>query len=304
MTDKVGKMIMDIKTVSGLRFRSLDPVLIGWSGDKKYRAAGEDGKQYFLRVTPPEKAERAKRSFELQKKMYSLGVPMCEPIDCGECEDGFYVLQSWVEGENAEDAVLHLPEDAQYSLGYDAGVILKTVHSIPAPPDAPDWETRFNAKMDRKIRRYGECPVKFEGGERFIEYIGNNRSLIRGRPQCFQHGDYHIGNMMIRHGKIVIIDFDRFDYGDPWEEFNRIVWCAQKAPAFARGMVDGYFGGRVPQKFWRLLALYISSNTLSSIPWAIPFGEEETAGFIAQANEILSWYDGMTKPVPSWYKQQ
>jgi aminoglycoside phosphotransferase (APT) family kinase protein len=23
--------------------------------------------------------------------------------------------------------------------------------------------------------------------------------------------------------KIVIIDFDRYDFGDPWEEFNRIV---------------------------------------------------------------------------------
>ena len=109
--------------------------------------------------------------------------------------------------------------------------------------------------------------------------------------------------MMIERGKLVIIDFDRYDYGDPWEEFNRIVWCAQSAPRFAVGMVDGYFDGCVPMAFWRLLALYISSNTLSSIPWAIPFGEEEIRKFLDQAEEILGWYDGMKKVVPSWYNK-
>lgn len=53
---------------------------------------------------------------------------------------------------------------------------------------------------------------------------------------------------------------------EDWESrFNRIVWCAQKAPLFASGIVNGYFDDNVPMGFWRLLALYISSNTLSSV---------------------------------------
>lgn len=282
-------------------FRSLIPITAGWSGDDKYCAIGKDGRKCFLRITPPEKAERAKKSFELQKKMWALGVPMCEPIGWGETENGVYILQSWVEGENAEECVPAMSEDKQYSLGYESGIILKKIHSIPAPDGAPDWETRFNAKIDRKIKGYNDCPIKFDGAEAFLGYLAQNRSLLRGRPQCFQHGDYHIGNMMIECGKLMIIDFDRYDYGDPWEEFNRIVWCAQSAPPFARGMVDGYFDGSVPMEFWRLLALYISSNTLSSIPWAIPFGEAEIGKFLAQAEEILGWYDGMKRVVPNWY---
>ena len=286
-----------------MEFRSLSPVSAGWSGDKKYCALGEDGRKYFFRITPPEKAERAKKSFELQKKMQALGVPMCAPLECGEVEDGFYTLQSWVEGENAEDCVPTMPEEEQYTLGYESGVILKTIHSIPAPDGAEDWETRFNAKIDRKIKGYFDCPIKFDGAEAFLEYLAQNRFLLHGRPQCYQHGDYHIGNMMIERGKLVIIDFDRYDYGDPWEEFNRIVWCAQSAPRFAAGMVDGYFDGSIPMEFWRLLALYICSNTLSSIPWAIPFGEEEVRKFLDQAEEILGWYDGMKKVVPNWYNK-
>ena len=284
-------------------FTTITPIDAGWSGDKKYCAVGRDGKKVFFRIAPPQKAERARKSFDLQKRMFSLGVPMCEPLECGECAEGFYTVQSWVDGENAEDVVCAMPEDERYALGYESGVILKKIHSIPVPADAPDWEPRFNAKMDRKIRNYNDCPIKVEGAESFIDYIEHNRGLLSGRPQCFQHGDYHIGNMMIERGKLVIIDFDRYDFGDPWEEFNRIVWCAQKAPRFACGMVDGYFDGNVPAEFWKLLALYISSNTLSSIPWAIPFGEEEVEKFIAQTKEILGWYAGMTRVVPSWYAE-
>ena len=121
----------------------------------------------------------------------------------------------------------------------------------------------------------------------------------------YQHGDYHIGNMMIdQDGVLTIIDFDRDDFGDPWEEFNRIVWCAQAAPAFASGMVDGYFDGEVPMAFWKLLALYICSNTLSSLPWAIPFGEKEIETMKNQAKEVLDWYENMKNPVPRWYGKE
>ena len=138
-----------------------------------------------------------------------------------------------------------------------------------------------------------------------MKFIAENRHLLAGRPQSYQHGDYHIGNMMIdQNRQLTIIDFDRDDYGDPWEEFNRIVWCAQSAPAFASGMVDGYFDGNVPEAFWRLLALYICSNTLSSLPWAIPFGEEEIKVMRKQADEVLRWYDGMKNVVPSWYQTE
>ena len=107
--------------------------------------------------------------------------------------------------------------------------------------------------------------------------------------------------MIDRGGQLHVIDFNRNDYGDPWEEFNRIVWCAQKAPLFASGMVNGYFDNNVPMEFWKLLALYISSNTLSSVYWAIPFGQDEVNTMLNQAKEVLSWYDNMRNPVPTWY---
>ncbi len=96
--------------------------------------------------------------------------------------------------------------------------------------------------MDYKIKKYRESPIKYEKGQAFINYINANRYILEGRPQIYQHGDYHIGNMIFGNdGKLYIIDFDRSDFGDPWKEFNRIVWCVQKSYLFASGMVNGYF---------------------------------------------------------------
>ena len=275
----------------------------GWSGDKKYMAVTSGGEKFLYRVSGKETYDVKKAEFEMMKKLADLNLPISNSLEFGENEDGVYSVQTWIEGEDAEEKIPTLTREEQYRLGTDSGKILQKIHSIPAPSTQEDWETRFNRKMDRKIEGYLACPIKAEGGENFIRYINANRHLIKNRLQTFQHGDYHIGNMMINgKGTLFVIDFNRFDFGDPWEEFNRIVWCAQKAPAFAKGMLDGYFDGNVPHEFFETLALYISSNALSSVYWAVPFGEEEINVMLNQVKDILLWYDNMNCVIPSWYK--
>ena len=282
---------------------SRTPIDKGWSGDQKYCAVTADGTKYLLRITAPERAHRFHLGYLRMQEAAALGIPMCLPVEFGESPEGTYTIHSWVEGVDAEGYILTLLVKKQYTYGLDAGSILKKLHTLPAPANVSPWAERFNAKIDRKIRMYDECPLKYENGHLFLSFLADNRHLLSNRPQTYQHGDYHIGNMMIdKDGKLTIIDFDRDDFGDPWEEFNRIVWCAQVAPAFASGMVDGYFNSDIPIEFWKLLALYISSNTLSSLPWAIPFGDKEITTMKNQAAQVLEWYDGMKNVVPTWYQ--
>lgn len=284
-------------------FISKEPINKGWSGDKKYCVTDEQGNKFLLRVSPIEQYERKKSEYELMSQVAALGVPMCRPLEFGTCDEGVYSIQSWIDGDDAEEIMSAQSDTEQYVYGLEAGRILRKIHSIPAPETQEDWEIRFNRKMDYKIKKYGECPIKYENGQAFIDYINENRHLLKDRPQVYQHGDYHIGNMMIGNDKqLYIIDFNRNDFGDPWEEFNRIVWCAQATPLFATGMVNRYFDNDVPMEFWKLLALYISSNTLSSVPWAIPFGDEQIQVMVNQAKDVLSWYDNMKNPIPTWYK--
>lgn len=284
-----------------LNYISKEPINKGWSCDKKYRVTTTDGVKYLLRVTPEEKSANRAEMFRMMQQLADLDISMCKPVEFGKCDEGVYTIQTWVEGRDAEEIIPYLAHSDQYDFGLEAGRILKVIHSIPAPENQSDWETRFNAKMDRNIKTYNECSIKFDGAEDIIAYIESNRQLLANRPQTFHHGDYHLGNMMIEKNKIVIIDFDRFDFGDPWEEFNGIVWCAQASPIFASGIINGYFDNEVPLEFWKLLALYISSNMLSSIPWAISFGENEVQTMLNQAKDVLSWYNNMHNPIPTWY---
>ena len=278
-----------------------EPISKGWSCDEKFCAQTADGTKYLLRLTPHEKSGTRRQLFDLLGRVAETGLPMCLPVEFGSWEGGTYTFYTWIDGADANEVIPGLSPANQYALGIEAGRILQKIHSIPAPAGQEDWASRFGRKADAKIQKYRGCRLHFSGDDAVIRYLTEHREVLEGRPQTFQHGDYHIGNMMLCGSQLIVIDFDRFDFGDPWEEFNRIVWCAQVAPPFASGMVDGYFDGDPPPAFWQCLAFYVGSNTLSSVYWAIDYGEDEVRVMLRQAGDVMSWYDGFQRVVPGWY---
>ena len=281
-----------------------DKINKGFSLDTKYCVYDKNNNKYLLRISSMDKYQIKLNEFNYMNELVNLSVNMCKPIEFGICDEGVYFVQSWIDGVDARDFIPTLSKEEQYKYGILAGIELKKIHQLSAPIDSLNWEERFNNKIDRKLKMYEVCPLKYKKGDLLINYINNNRHLLKNRPNTFQHGDYHIGNMMInKNNELVVIDFDRDDYGDPWEEFNRLVWSIQVSYEFATGIVDGYFNKKVPEEFWKLLTLYMSVNSLSSLPWAIPYGEEEVNIMKNQSHEILDWYDDMKRYVPKWYKK-
>jgi aminoglycoside phosphotransferase (APT) family kinase protein len=274
----------------------------GWSNDNKYKVI-LDQDRFLLRVSPIVLKDRIEKLFNMMKKIEALAVPICSPINLDVIDEDIHALYRWIDGYDLNDVIGKFDEDKQYHLGIKSGKHLQKIHSIEAPNHLESWTTRFNKKIDQKIKRYKDSDLNVDEIELFINYVNQKRHLLKDRPQTFQHGDYHIGNFMINHlDELIVIDFDRFDYGDPWEEFNRIVWSAQKAPAFASGMIDGYFNHQVPKSFWELLLLYISNNTISSLVWGLEISEKEYQVMLNQMHEILQWYDQLKMIIPKWYK--
>lgn len=285
-------------------FHKIEFINKGWSSDKKYYIETIQGERLLLRVADISNYDDKKREFKIIKEVSELGITMSQPRGFGICnkEKNVYLLLTWCEGEDAEVVLPNLTENEQYGLGVTSGKILRQIHSISAPKEIESWDKRFNRKVNNKIEKYNVCDIKIDGDDRIIGYIENNRHLLTDRPQCYHHGDYHVGNMIISSDNdLSIIDFNRPDFGDPWEEFNRIVWSATVSPHFATGQLNGYFGGEPPIEFFQLLAFYISSNTLSSIYWAIPLGEKEVITMKNQAKNVLLWFDHMNNPIPTWY---
>lgn len=276
----------------------------GWSKDEKYQLILENGQKRLLRISSAEEFDRKKAEFAMIKKLYDMGIPIPQPIflELSENTQQILMVMGWCEGEDAEGILPTLNLGEQYKLGVRSGQILKKFHQLPPLDPLEDWKIRFTRKVDRNIKRYLDCKVTFPQDDKMLSYLKENFHLLNHRPQCFQHGDYHTGNMVISaNGNLSIIDFNRWDVGDPWEEFNRIVWTAKVSPQFATGQLHGYFGGAPPLDFFNLLAFYMASNTLSAIPWALSFSEHEISVMINQSQDILRWLDNMKNPVPSWY---
>ena len=42
-----------------------------------------------------------------------LGIPMCLPVEFGECADGVYAIQSWIEGTDAEETIASMESGKQ-----------------------------------------------------------------------------------------------------------------------------------------------------------------------------------------------
>ncbi len=154
--------------------------------------------------------------------------------------------------------------------------------------------------------KYRSCGVRVKNEEKALSYLKENLHLLKNRPQVFQHGDFHIGNLILTpENHLGIIDFNRWDYGDPYEEFYKMsLFSREKSIPFSRGQIHGYFGGEVPEDFFPLLALYLADVILYSIVWAIPFGEEEVLEMQRRALMVLSDYDSFHTIPPTWFHEQ
>lgn len=277
----------------------------GWSTDRKYYIRSNNGPDLLLRTSPIAEYTRKAMEFDYMKELFLMGLPVSEPLDIKGVKDDLYSLFTWMDGKDMEDVLPRLSQEEQYQLGLESGKILKEIHTIKAPKETEEWESRFQRKISQKIQGYTDCSLKYEKGNLFLEFIEENQHLIKARPSTFQHGDYHVGNMILSDDKkLSIIDFNRWDYGDPWEEFNRIDFTAQLSPIFATGQLNGYFSGKPSPEFFKLLLLYISTNTLSALPWALHFSKAEVRTMIKKAATVLEWYDDMTRIIPSWYDEE
>ncbi|HEX9897294.1 MAG TPA: phosphotransferase [Dehalococcoidales bacterium] len=298
------KMLRDIPEFNN--WHRIEPVDKGWSADKKFYIEDNDGKKLLLRLADISQSEKKKTEYETMVKVQQLGISMSEPLSLGTCDSGklVYILLSWLEGESAEEALPSLNVKTQYGLGFSAGQMLKKIHSIPAPENQPGWETRMRRKVELKVTQYKDCGHTVPNDKKIWQFIQENMKYLKNRPQTLQHGDFHVGNLIITpQGRLGLIDFNRLDYGDPYEEFCRLTAFSRRVSIpFARGQIDGYFNNQAPDLFFRLMALYTAIDAHFSIIWAIPFGENEIKGSLERSKMNYEDYQGFETYIPVWYK--
>lgn len=249
---------------------------------------------------------KKKAEFENIELVRNLGIKISEPLELGICcnKQMVYSIYTWMEGEDAIDKLPKLDKHKQYQLGVNAGEMLKTMHTIQPLMTMQPWEIIYRRKIKKIIGFYTKCEYKIENDKKIIDFIINNEMYLKRRPTTFQHGDYHLGNMIVTStGDLGIIDFNRYGYGDPWEEFDRFIFTWKTSIPFANGQIHGYFENNIPDEFFRVMSLYNAINLLASIPWSMGFDVSDLSIAIENAKLVLNEYDGFNTYIPKWYKQ-
>lgn len=226
------------KYLSG--FDKAEKIDKGMAGDDKYRCF-RGTEEFLLRIADGEDYDEKKKEFDHLKRLGDAGLPVPRCVELVKTDNGskVFTLLSWVPGEDLEDIISKLSLPEQYDIGKQAGSILRRIHdTCPETAVRKNWYDRYTETIDPRIEAYRNEGVPFAGSEKILKYFEDNKHLLKDRPMCHHHGDYHTGNIIIDSGNVRIIDWHTMDFdsiGDPWYEFNRL---DTKYPEFAKGQTD------------------------------------------------------------------
>lgn len=289
-----------------VRWTRIEQVNKGWSDDRKFYIETEDRQRLLLRTSSIERYEQKKQEYAMIGKYSTLGFGMSRPVRFGTLPNQgiCYMLLTWVDGQDLELALPKLEPQEQYRLGREAGEILNSIHSLEAPADEFSAEAQ-KSKKKMQLQKYMDSAVRIQGDERAIELFNRNIHKICAKPPVYQHGDFHPGNLILTPGRhIGVIDFNRAEIGDPYEEFYKLEsFGTEVSLPYCLGQMDAYFKDAVPEEFWEVHAVYVAHAALYSIKWAEKFGSADVENMIRIGRKIFAHYDNFNSSVPNWYSQ-
>ncbi len=242
----------------------------GCSPDKKYYVETTDGKRLLLRIADADELERKQKEYKMLELAATTGVLMSYPIDFGLCDGGkkVYQLLGWVDGIDLLEALPDMPPEQRYDVGRKAGELLKRLHSIPAPDDVVPWGEVFRKKISGRLGQLEKRGIQSSEIDLLADYLRENDYLLNNRPQCLNHGDYNITNLILTpDGQIGVVDFNAFTsiYGDPYWDFCTIPDGYKPCGYYYSGMILGYFGGEPRDDFFPLLAYYFAYCEIAAV---------------------------------------
>lgn len=263
----------------------------------------------LLRIFPIEEQEARRKEFETLKQLdvYSSDVPTAYKFQtCPEVVRA-YMLLSYIPGVDGEEVLPTLSKDAQYHVGYEAGQMLVQLHECPAPADVSPWYEHKKNKSDRYIDAFEEMSFERTFKETLVRAIRERETLMKGRPNRFQHDDVYPGNIIIHQGRFAgLIDFGQYDWGDPLHDLCKLGFFSKAVSTpFTTGVIDGYHGGKTPtDHFWSLYALYSAMHAVSAVVWIArnDRSSEDEEMFATYAREVVADHDDFRSDKPRWYK--
>ncbi len=229
--------------IPGWEIMDAVPVLKGMSSDEKFRVTIADGRCCLLRLSDESQQMRKTAEFQMMETAFEHGIPVSEPYAMGFLPDGrFYQLTEWLSGRDLEEIMPHAAAEECYSLGRRAALLLKQFHQIPAPDHALPWIDLFRHKIETRYEEARTMPEHCMETARLYRILKDGIGILENRPQCFCHGDYNPGNLILTDTVLAAVDFNAYNgmFCEPVFEASVILTDQRIRKEFRTGFAESF----------------------------------------------------------------
>lgn len=193
------------------------------------------------------------RERELARAAFILGIPTAIPYDVVKVGDGYGSVFELLNAKSLAKLIIEKPENLDEYVGYYVD-LLKKIHST---------EVKENQMPDMKA-------VALDWAAFLSDYLPKEQSdklcaLIESVPKDnhMLHGDYHVKNVMVQNGEVLLIDMDTLCTGNPVFEFASIFLAYLGYSEGDHSIVESFLGIKreITEKIWnKTLRLYFDTD--------------------------------------------
>ena len=157
------------------------------------------------------------RERELARRAFVLGIPTAIPYDVARVGDSYGSVFELLNATSFAKLIVAEPENRDKYVKIDVE-LLKQIHATEVKPDDMPNMKEVALKWAQFLKGY--LPdARQEKLVALIEAVPENYHMM--------HGDYHVKNVMMQNGEVLLIDMDTLCYGDPVFEFASIFLAYQ-----------------------------------------------------------------------------
>lgn len=201
----------------------------------------------------PDSLPDIKRETALARRAFVLGIPTAIPFDVVRVGEGYGSVFELLNAKSFAKLLVEHPEkiDTYVSLYVD---LLKKIHStLVKPEDMPNMK-QVAVNWAKFLLDY----LPDAQGKKLVELI----SAVPDRLNMI-HGDYHVKNIMMQNGEVLLIDMDTLSYGHPVFELASMYLAFEGYSLCDHSVTEKFLG--IPYdtavSFWnKSLALYFNND--------------------------------------------
>lgn len=248
-------------------------------------------KKYVLKFCNNEKKMINESKYMKYLKTY---LPVSDVVGTGECNERYYIIQSFFDGSNKYDEDANELSDEQVK---NIGILLGKLHSCELlENDTGSWITYLNVCLDKTVETL-EKVFGPEDNSKISKFLSNyiNNNIANNYKSSILHMDFRIGNIMFgNNDQIGLIDLESMKNGEYVFDFVKMNRLFNDVNFFK--FMEGYNSVRqVENNFNERLDFYSLFDSYTSLWWCINKNQLDTDFYKLNYNVVKKYLDEKNK---------